>query len=202
MLKTAVAWTCRHRAGIRCHWRRARPCEGRALAPGRKAPSETSFGRQPFTPRVFRQYIGRQCRPACWPADFLSGSAYRYRICRKRRRAYHGDRHQDRRHAAPFGPRAGRGVSVATPNPSGAIRGTTTYNASQEKEARTYICCCYRSVEIANSAGSGQLLDTHYHNAIILPSEGGTAPVPYDRQLDHFDDDIAYLENQVGRGPR
>ena len=101
-----------------------------------------------------------------------------------------------------FGPRAGRGVSVATPNASGAIRGTTAYIAWQEKEARTYICCCYGSVEIANSAGGGQLLDTRYHNAIILPTEGGTAPAPYDRPLDHFDDDIAYLESQVGREPR
>ena len=98
-----------------------------------------------------------------------------------------------------FGPRAGKGVSIATPNASGAIRGTTTYIAWQEKEARTYICCCYGSVEIANSAGGGQRLDTRYHNAIILPTEGGTAPAPYDRPLDHFDDDIAYLESQVGR---
>ena len=101
-----------------------------------------------------------------------------------------------------FGPRAVRGVSVGMANASGAIRGTKTYIAWQEREARTYICCCYGSVEIANSAGGGQLLDTRYHNAIIVPSEGGTAPAPDGRQLDHFDDDIAYLENQVGRGPR
>ena len=101
-----------------------------------------------------------------------------------------------------FSPRAGKGVSVATPNASGAIRGTTTYIAWQESEARTYICCCYGSVEIANSAGGGQLLDTRYHNAIILPSGGGTEPAPYDRPLDHFEDDIAYLEPQVGREPR
>ena len=101
-----------------------------------------------------------------------------------------------------FGPRAGKGVSVATPNASGAIRGTTTYIAWQEKEARTYICCCYGSVEIANAAGGGQRLDTRYHNAIILPSEGGTAPAPYDRPLDHFDNDIAYLEDKAGRVPR
>ena len=101
-----------------------------------------------------------------------------------------------------FGPRAGKGVSIATPNASGAIRGTTTYVAWQEQEARTYICCCYGSVEIANSAGGGERLDTRYHNAIILPSEGGTAPAPYDRPLDHFDNDIAYLESQAGRTPR
>ncbi|MEC7983068.1 MAG: hypothetical protein VX047_05820 [Pseudomonadota bacterium] len=101
-----------------------------------------------------------------------------------------------------FGPRAGKGVSVATPNASGAIRGTTTYIAWQESEARTYICCYYGSVEISNLAGGGQLLDTRYHNAIILPSGGGTEPAPYDRPLDHFEDDIAYLEPQVGREPR
>lgn len=101
-----------------------------------------------------------------------------------------------------FGPRAGKNVSINTPNASGAIRGTTTYVAWQEGEARTYICCCYGSVEIANAAGGGQRLDTRYHNAIILPSEGGTAPAPYDRPLDHFDNDIAYLEEQAGRQPR
>ena len=33
-----------------------------------------------------------------------------------------------------FGPRAGRGVSVATPNASGAIRGTTTYIACRKRK--------------------------------------------------------------------
>ena len=73
-----------------------------------------------------------------------------------------------------FGPRAGKGVSVATPNASGAIRGTTTYVAWQEKGSQNlYLLLLWRGQEIANSAGGGQLLDTRYHNAIILPSEAG-----------------------------
>ena len=101
-----------------------------------------------------------------------------------------------------FGPDAGAGVEIVTPNASGAIRGTTTYFAWQQDDARTYLCCCYGAVDVANSAGGSRDLRTRYHNAIIMPEGGGVEPAPYDRPLDHFDDDIARLEAFAGRKPR
>jgi len=101
-----------------------------------------------------------------------------------------------------FGPSAGAGVEIVTPNASGAIRGTTTYFAWQQAHSRTYLCCCYGAVDVNNAAGGSQQLRTSYHNAIIMPSGGGVEAAPYDRPLDHFDDDIARLEAFAGRAPR
>ena len=56
----------------------------------------------------------------------------------------------------------------------------------------------------ANASASirGITLQTTYHNAVILPSGGGTQPAPYDAKLDHYDDDIAALGAHAGREPR
>jgi len=101
-----------------------------------------------------------------------------------------------------FGPKTGQGTKILSANASASIRGTTTYCAWQEEHERTYVCCCYGTVDLENGAGGGILLDTTYHNAVILPSGGGAQPAPYDAPLDHYDDDIAALEARAGRQPR
>ena len=101
-----------------------------------------------------------------------------------------------------FGPKTGKGTKILSANASASIRGTTTYFAWQEEHQRTYVCCCYGSVELENGDGGGIRLDTTYHNAVILPPGGGTQPAPYDAPLDHYDDDIAALEARAGRQPR
>ena len=101
-----------------------------------------------------------------------------------------------------FGPKSGKGTKILSANASASIRGTTTYFAWQEDQQRTYVCCCYGTVDLENGDGGGILLDTTYHNAVILPPGGGAQPAPYDAPLDHYDDDIAALEARVGREPR
>lgn len=101
-----------------------------------------------------------------------------------------------------FGPKSGKGTKILSANASASIRGTTTYFAWQEDQQRTYVCCCYGTVDLENGDGGGILLDTTYHNAVILPPGGGAQPAPYDAPLDHYDDDIAALEARAGREPR
>jgi len=101
-----------------------------------------------------------------------------------------------------FGPETGKGTKIISANASASIRGTTTYFAWQEDHQRTYVCCCYGHLDLANNDGGGITLETTYHNAVILPPGGGTQPAPYDAPLDHYDDDIAALEAHVGRAPR
>ena len=101
-----------------------------------------------------------------------------------------------------FGPKTGQGTKILSANASASIRGTTTYFAWQAEHERTYVCCCYGTVDLENQAGGGILLDTTYHNAVILPPAGGAQPAPYDAPLDHYDDDIAALEARAGRQPR
>lgn len=101
-----------------------------------------------------------------------------------------------------FGPKSGKGTKILSANASASIRGTTTYFAWQEDQQRTYVCCCYGRVDLENGDGGGILLDTTYHNAVILPPGGGAQPAPYDAPLDHYDDDIAALEARAGREPR
>lgn len=101
-----------------------------------------------------------------------------------------------------FGPERRGEIEIKTPNAVGAIRGTTTYFAWQEEERRSYVCCCYGGVDLSNNAGGEKVMRTRYHNAVILPLEGGVAPAPYDRPLAHYDDDIAALEERAGRTPR
>jgi len=101
-----------------------------------------------------------------------------------------------------FGEKSGQGVEIKTFNAVGAIRGTTTYFAWQAKEKRTYVCCCYGGVDLLNGKGGQKILNTSYHTAVVLPQDGGVEPAPYDRPLNHYDDDILALEGQVGRAPR
>ena len=101
-----------------------------------------------------------------------------------------------------FGKQSGAGVNIKTTNAVGAIRGTTTYIAWQSDEARTYVCCCYGGVDLSNNGGGGKNLDTTYHTAVILPAGGGVEAAPYDKPLDHYDDDIVALEKEAGREPR
>ena len=101
-----------------------------------------------------------------------------------------------------FGPKTGKGTKIISANASASIRGTTTYFAWQEEHERTYVCCCYGHLDLANNDGGGITLETSYHNAVILPPGGGAQPAPYDAPLDHYDDDIAALEAHAGREPR
>lgn len=101
-----------------------------------------------------------------------------------------------------FGKQSGAGVNIKTTNAVGAVRGTTTYIAWQSNEARTYVCCCYGGVDLSNNSGGGKNLDTTYHTAVILPAGGGVEAAPYDKPLNHYDDDIVALEKQAGREPR
>ena len=101
-----------------------------------------------------------------------------------------------------FGAKNGRDVKISTTNAVGAIRGTTTYFAWQEQEQRTYVCCCYGGVDLSNNDGGIKSLDTRYHTAVVLPSGGGVDAAPYDKPLNHYDDDIVALEKLAGRTPR
>ena len=101
-----------------------------------------------------------------------------------------------------FGEKSGQGVEIKTFNAVGAIRGTTTYFAWQAQENRTYVCCCYGGVELSNGKGGGKSLNTSYHTAVILPASGGVEAAPYDKPLNHYDDDIMALEQKAGRKPR
>jgi len=101
-----------------------------------------------------------------------------------------------------FGPKTGKGTKITSANASASIRGTTTYFKWQEEHQRTYVCCCYGHLDLQNSDGGGIILETTYHNAVILPQGGGMQPAPYDAPLDHYDDDIVTLEAHVGRQPR
>lgn len=101
-----------------------------------------------------------------------------------------------------LGPSKDRNIRINTPNAFGAIRGTTTYFGWQAAEERSYVCCCYGGVDLENNAGGSESLRTSYHNAVILPKSGGVAAAPYDRPLNHYDDDILALETLAGRKPR
>ena len=101
-----------------------------------------------------------------------------------------------------FGEKSGQGVEIKTFNAVGAIRGTTTYFAWQAQENRTYVCCCYGGIDLSNGKGGGQSLNTSYHTAVILPASGGVEAAPYDKPLNHYDDDIVALEQKAGREPR
>lgn len=100
-----------------------------------------------------------------------------------------------------FGQQSGQNVKIATFNAVGAIRGTTTYFAWQEKEKQTYVCCCYGGVDLVTDNNASASLRTHYHNAVVMPENGKIFPAPYDRPLRHFDDDIKILEEKAGRKP-
>lgn len=95
-----------------------------------------------------------------------------------------------------------RGVDISTINAVGAIRGTTSYVAWQQAEQRTYVCCCYGEVDLSNNDGGAKTLNTSYHTAVVLPAGGGVVSAPYDRPLNHYDDDIKALEEKAGRTPR
>ena len=101
-----------------------------------------------------------------------------------------------------FGEKSGQGVEIKTFNAVGAIRGTTTYFAWQAQEKRTYVCCCYGGVDLSNGKGGGKSLNTSYHTAVVLPVTGGVEAAPYDKPLNHYDDDIMALEQKAGRKPR
>lgn len=101
-----------------------------------------------------------------------------------------------------FGPKSGKETVIKTPNAVGAIRGTTTYFAWQAKEQRSYVCCCYGGVDLANDGGGVREMRTKYHQGVILPMNGGIKSAPYDKPLAHYDDDIIALEEQAGRTPR
>ncbi len=101
-----------------------------------------------------------------------------------------------------FGPESGKDTLIKTPNAVGAIRGTTTYFAWQKDKQRSYVCCCYGGVDVANNNGGGKDIRSSYHSAIIMPKNGGVAPAPYDAPLQHYDDDIIALEKRAGRTPR
>ena len=101
-----------------------------------------------------------------------------------------------------FGGENGRGTKIVSANASAAIGGTTTYCSWQNESQRTYDCCCYGHLEVENDKGCNLKLETTYHNAFVLPLGGGVQPAPYERPLDHYDDDIAFLEAHVGRQPR
>lgn len=101
-----------------------------------------------------------------------------------------------------FDPNRSQRAQIRTPNATGSIRGTGTYFAYQAKEERTYVCCCYGGVDLANDAGGGKEMRTAYHTAVVLPASGGVEPAPYSVPLDHYDDDLVALEARVGREPR
>lgn len=101
-----------------------------------------------------------------------------------------------------FDPNRSQRAAIRTPNATGSIRGTGTYFAYQADEKRTYVCCCYGGVDLANDAGGNQEMRTSYHTAVVLPAGGGIEAAPYSVPLNHYDDDLVTLERQVGREPR
>ena len=90
---------------------------------------------------------------------------------------------------------------LRTSTVTAGIRGTGIY--MEASAAQTYFCTCYGSVEIEDRQRRAKsIVLASYHNAkIIRAVPAGDAVIESAQQVNHSDDELAMLEQRVGRKP-
>ncbi|UCD69483.1 MAG: hypothetical protein JSW48_05265 [Betaproteobacteria bacterium] len=90
---------------------------------------------------------------------------------------------------------------LLTATATAAIRGTAAYvEVSPES---TYLCTCYGTLELADSAGSAtQQVSAIHHDAYTVHAEGrGGSVFESAQKRNHYDEELRLLETLAGRKP-
>lgn len=94
-------------------------------------------------------------------------------------------------------------LQIKTPKGTIGIRGTVTYVEYENDFDRTYVCNCYGETAVYNTNMKKlKILSSKYHTPLVIDKNELIKVSPYDRPLNHFDDNIKSIENFLGRKPK